>query len=461
VPSLFEPRWYSDEGILATVGQAIVHGRRLYADAWDNQGPVVYAWMAGVVGLTHGVHWGMQLVLALQVAIAALAIAYISARLGGNAAATAAVFALVAALPVVEGDIQNTELIAIPMLACGIALGLAGGRRRLLAGGALVAAAALCRPGFGIDGLCLLWLLWWSDRRGHVGWAVMGAVVATAAVLGWLWSAGSLPAYLEVLAADRRYLVWANSGEPFLGATTALRLAPYGTLLLLGLWLGRRQRSPAALLLGAWLPLSLVTSILSPRGFAHYALEALAPIAILVGLRLRLVQLVPAAAAVAVLLQGLVGLQPAELRALGHPAPELGFSTRIDWENLPAYYRGWFEAVTQGRPWQTSYYEVAASTDRFGEILRPPSDRRPLEVWGELPWLYIASGRDPAERFTSHNSAWRLEPGHEQKSVEEIIAARPAYIVVAEPAPATLRALLGSAYELIAPGGPWPVWRRL
>src|SRR3954466_16282916 len=41
-PSLYEPRWYGDEGIFAAIAENIRHGDSLYSQAWDNKPPLVF-----------------------------------------------------------------------------------------------------------------------------------------------------------------------------------------------------------------------------------------------------------------------------------------------------------------------------------------------------------------------------------------------------------------------------------
>ncbi len=42
LPSLFEPHWYGDEGIYASVAYALEHGRKLYVNVFDNRLPGIY-----------------------------------------------------------------------------------------------------------------------------------------------------------------------------------------------------------------------------------------------------------------------------------------------------------------------------------------------------------------------------------------------------------------------------------
>ena len=116
LPSLWEPRFAHDEGLMAAVATEMLKGQRLYVQVWGNLQPLAYNFMAGVLGLTGAWHPGMQMVLALQVLVSTALVFLIARRLGGHPAPTGLMFGLICALPVVEGDLQGTELMGMPFL---------------------------------------------------------------------------------------------------------------------------------------------------------------------------------------------------------------------------------------------------------------------------------------------------------------------------------------------------------
>jgi len=447
VPSLLEPRWYSDEGILAAVAAGMLQGRRLYAQVWDNQGPFVYGWMAAVLAVTRDFHPAMQLVLTAQVLVAAAALAVAAARMRGRPAGAALTFGLVTSVPVLEGDIQNTELIALPLLCVAAALVLRPGRARALVAGGLVGAAGLCRPSFGIDGLALAWLLLaMPGRRSDLAPFAGGGAAAVAVTVLALAAGGSWAAYQETLRSDSLYLAWANGGGAWQGLFL-LRQAPLLLALGAGIWLGAWRRTPATLLLGAWLPLALLGSVMSARGFNHYALEAVAPLALLVSLQAGAILAIPAAAAAVVVLQYLEYYPAAVLGAFHHPAPTMGRGTAFDWQRLDTYYERVWEGSRASGP--AGLFEDAQLSERLTVVIRPlPAG--PLEVWDQHPWLYVETGRPPAERYVAHNSAWRLIPGHEQESVALVEQSRPAVLVVDDRVPPDLAAWVGAHCNLVS-----------
>jgi len=83
-PSLFEPRWYGDEGIFASVAENVRHGHMLYSGAWDNKPPVQY-WIYGIV--THFLGYSeaaIHLVPFVSAIAAVLAVGWGVARLSGS-----------------------------------------------------------------------------------------------------------------------------------------------------------------------------------------------------------------------------------------------------------------------------------------------------------------------------------------------------------------------------------------
>src|SRR5919199_182311 len=224
LPSLWEPRWAPDEGVLSAVGQGMLHGQRLYADIWDNQAPLVYAWMAAVLAMTQGWHPGMQLVLAAQVLAATAFVYLIAIRIGARPALSAMLFGLVAALPIVEGNLQNSELIGLPLFLGGLWLGLRGGLFAALAAGAALAAAAACQPVYALQALSLAFYLLFAGRPLRLAAIAIAGLAATLALWGVLAATGSWTAYMATSASDRDYLVWANGGPAVAPAALFLRL---------------------------------------------------------------------------------------------------------------------------------------------------------------------------------------------------------------------------------------------
>ncbi|HEY8173900.1 MAG TPA: hypothetical protein VIH21_12510, partial [Dehalococcoidia bacterium] len=114
-PSLFEPRWYGDEGIFAAIAQNMRSGRALYSEAWDNKPPLIFFTYAAVQSLfgtsvlaLHAV--ATAVVIATQCALMAVAALLFGIR---RALVAGAIFALLMGTPVIEANLAMTETFMI------------------------------------------------------------------------------------------------------------------------------------------------------------------------------------------------------------------------------------------------------------------------------------------------------------------------------------------------------------
>lgn len=449
LPSFWEPRWSHDEGVFSAVGRQVLAGTPLYRGVWDLQQPLVYLWSAAVLVLTHGWHPGMQMLLAAQVAAAAAGVYLISARLGGRPFQTSVLFGVVAALPITEGNLQTAEMVGLPLLLAGFWLGAGGGPGRAVAAGALVVLAGLAQPAYLLQGIALAWYVTISGKPLRLLPMAAGAAGAGLGAAALLGLSGIWPAYSGVLGDQRGYLAWANGGAELAPIAVLIRVIPIAVGLFAGLAIGLEQRTPAARLLGPWLPLAVLGAVISPRGFMHYGLEVLAPLCLLLGLWLEWKLILPVAAGLVLAIQMMLFLPRLEMAMLGvWPAPTVSYAT-FGWTRLPGYYRGWYDRALGIADWE-AYAAVfpgdPAAVEREAAALKVEGG---LAVWGDVPWLYTISGRRPPGRYVSHDSAWRLQPGAAQREVAAITSERPEYVVVAGASDRRLDQELRKDYDLL------------
>ena len=457
MPSLWEPRWSADEGVLAATGWEMDKGQLLYVQVWNGAQPLASVWMAAVVALTHGWHPGMQLVLAAQVLSATGCVWAIARRLGGAAAPAALVFGLALALPVTTGDVQGTEMIGLPLLTAAILAGIGGGPARAAAAGALLVAAALAHPAYLLDGLAIPWFAALSGRPLRALPVIAGAAAAALLAAIVMWTAGCWPYYGPLLENGRALLWWANGGDQLAPMTLAVRLVPLGVALFAGLRIGIEQRSPGARLLGAWLPLAAIGAVANPLGSMHQALELLAPLCLLVGLWLRWALVVPAVAGLVIALQFAMFLPRLEMFLLARwPVPTLEAGTAFGWERVPAYEATWWDRALGLTSWDAyagTFPNHPAEQERLAAGM---TVRGRLAVWGDLPWLYVEGDRVQATRFVAHDLAYRRLPDGASQSLAGIRQERPEYLVVAEGSNRDLDALIRARYDRLRfLPGPW------
>lgn len=120
LPSLFEPYWYGDEGIYQVLGMGINQGRLLYKDIWDNKPPFLY--------MLYAVFSSDQFTIRLTFLIIGILSAVVFFLLAKKLFSSAKnqqkivivitlLFILLFGLPIIEGNIANSEnIMLLPIL---------------------------------------------------------------------------------------------------------------------------------------------------------------------------------------------------------------------------------------------------------------------------------------------------------------------------------------------------------
>lgn len=119
LPSFIEPYWYGDEGIYQVIGQGLRHGRLLYKDIWDNKPPLLYLLYA----LFSSDQFTIRLVSALFGIASIIAFYFLSQKLFKKNIAifTTGIYAFLFSLPLLEGNIANSEnFMLFPIILSGL-----------------------------------------------------------------------------------------------------------------------------------------------------------------------------------------------------------------------------------------------------------------------------------------------------------------------------------------------------
>jgi hypothetical protein len=467
LPSLFEPRWYSDEGFFTTVTWATARGLPLYSGVFDNSPPVIF-WLlrlAQALGsLEH--HYVVQLMATVAVITAAVLTFEVCRRSlrPSTSALAAALTGLGLSLPVFDGDLFNVELAALPFFLGALLLAFSRRGALVVASGALLGVAIATRPSFVLDGCALaVPLLAAPERLRRLCLAACGLALTGVLVAAALAGQGSLAPYLSlVLPADHAYLDWSNGGTllPLLVRLGALTAAAVISL--------RLATTPAGRLAAVWLPAALAAASLTPRELTHYSHEAIPPLSFAVALavgrvRRRWLAVVPAALAVIVGAEAVLILPAQETALLNGTAPPPPFLHNFSYQGLPAYYSNWLELVLAREP-------AGAYADRFpgspaadraeAAFLKsqPDSADARLIVLGDRPWLYVETGMLPGSRYIATNSAfWRVPsaPGEMNRALSNACAR----FVVYETGSGDWQPELDSGGYVRLPGAPFPTYR--
>jgi 4-amino-4-deoxy-L-arabinose transferase-like glycosyltransferase len=381
LPAFFVDVFNSDETFLATQAQVIREGGDLYREAADRKPPLVpyiYAASFAITGTT--ALWSVRVAAMLAVVMTALLLAFEARRRAGPRAMWIAGFLTVVALVAFapqDGQAANFEIFMLPTTVAAVVLA----RRGHGAGAGVAAAFATLAKQTGAAVLLPVTYLLWK-RRGRDGVAD--------AVVGFL-----IPILLVAMVfGPRQIAYWTVLGNgSYVGLKTAsgLVIAMF-VLMTLGWaacnlpilwtlprsWKARRELADdgdANTDLWLWLVSSALSVAIGLRFFGHYYLQLVPPLVLLAAIALsrasqRAVQVTIAFALVTGVLFSAAGYF---LKPFG-PEPQ-------------------YQPVAR-------YLATHTDTDDF------------VQVWGNVPEIYWASGTRPATRFIATNSLLaQNEPG--------------------------------------------------
>ncbi|HVD02404.1 MAG TPA: hypothetical protein VNG93_14885 [Candidatus Dormibacteraeota bacterium] len=469
LPTLSEPRWFSDEGIFTAVAQGVASGLPLYARVFDNSPPGIYLLFMGLIDLgavQH--HWVVGAAAAAAVACVSLFIFSLVRRLASTETAVlaAALCGIALSIPTLDGDLVNVELAALPFFTASLLVAFSRRRWAPLASGLLIGLAIVTRPSLAFDGLALLVPLVGIGGAPvrRVGLAAAGCAATLLVVAVGLWDRGSLAAYVGVvMPSDHAYVVWSNGGSLLPLYLRLLALAGAGAI-----WFRLSHTLPGRLL-AVWLPAALAGSTITPRDYMHYAQEAIPVLSVAAALMATWVRPRWWVASAPVALLGVVIVaqfvllvaaretQAVSSRAAQPPAYNFTFT------QLPAYYRNWVLLVSGRESWPSYVSGFPADVQRQKEeiaILRRlsvDSEQPSLLVFGDEPWIYVESGLQPATRYVAINSASARVPTSGVETLSSVTSSCATFVVVTSNLAALAPALHSGGYREVS-GAPWPTF---
>jgi 4-amino-4-deoxy-L-arabinose transferase-like glycosyltransferase len=418
LPSLFDPPWVNDEGTYFAVAQAMAHGSRLYTGIWENKPPAIYLMYWAVNRVLGPSLVTVRVLATLAVLILCLVVYLVARRYVAQTSALAATVltGLLMGTPLLEGTTANAEVFLALLSAVGAYLAIA--RRWPAAAGCILALAVLFKAVAAFDAAALgIWLLF-NERRRLAAYA--GAFISVLAlVLVGCAATGILAGMVrDAFLYDLGYLGHGNGGGvPWLlvvklgvlaGVTVPLRRAPYPYL---------------------WLAYTLAAAFFSGRIFGHYTLQFIPALSIVAAMTLRR----PAAGRTALLALPPVflgaGLACAVagwcLAATGHDSI---LARRLQYYSNFARYA----LHTESRwAYQAQLDDHVDRNIRVANAVRklPPGQ---LLVWGNTPWVYVLSGRQPATPYTSAVRQPEV-PGETNALRASILAESPREVVIVRP----------------------------
>lgn len=451
VPVITAPPWDIDEGLYASVGQALARGELLYRDVWDNKPPAIY-FLYDSLGKFSATYTAPRVLATIFLIVTAGVIFYLARKVltPKKAYVALAFLAVNAIVPIFETHISNAEIFFLLPTSLAILLTTQIewgklGRRIYLVVGALLAVGFLFKAVVAFDALAILTLLFFRrgpNFRRSWGYLILGGAAVLIAPAIYLLAnnlaadfirAAFLNNFGYVQAGSKVVLSFIDISNPGITLTGKV-IALAGGLVLI-----YRHYTPkfsAMTLIYLWLAFSLFGALLSGRPYLHYLIASLGALSIVLpdllghlwpmrqflttSSRHLLRGLTTGAAIVVALVLGfwghvelVVSTPEFSAAARGYYANSLSFLTgRISQDEYFAFYG---PAVTLN--FKLRDYLIANSAKR---------DR--IYIWGNAPWVYYLSGREHASRYLTAYQLGFVEEA--KKTVLLELTVRPPELIV-------------------------------
>jgi 4-amino-4-deoxy-L-arabinose transferase-like glycosyltransferase len=435
-PSLFEPRWYGDEGIFAAVAQNIRHGETLYSGAWDNKPPLIFFTYAAIQSAFGAGIFPLHLVATMSVLFTQIVVMSIGYRLFGARRSLVAglLFALGMGTPLVEGNVAMTETFMILPASLAVLTYLLAERRPAsertpwyAAVGVLISVAAAYKQVAVFDGAAIAMMIWIMHDRPLRALAPMAAGFAVPQVAFALLflAAGAFPAYwYAIVGSLGLYAELGSAQSPF------VRFAAFLPSFLAVAWLVRRRQLGRPVRLSMfpmlWLGFAIAGATSSAFPFPHYLQQAIPALA-LVLVADPLGQEAEDVGKIALAVGGVL------VAAVVFGQFALAYKDRPQLDPVD-YYRT-FVQHQYGTMSDNDYVlhfdgSVFTVRDIAADIKRDAAGTT-LYTWSELPWLYPdADVTNPSRYYTSFLGS--VIPGAKSEILRDLAARPPTYIVISE-----------------------------
>lgn len=447
IPSLYEPYWYGDEGIYQVVGKGITHGRLLYRDIWDNKTPLLYI----LYGLLSSDQFSVRLISLISGIFSVVAFFFLAKNIFSLSYApkkknhllviTTSVFAILFALPLLEGNIANAEnFMILPILLAGIVITSPKALQNIshvMAGGLLLSIAFLFKAVALFDLIAFTTYLFivHYKNRAHIPSHIQHLLP--------LIISFSIPIFVVAV-----FFVFHGAFNDFLKATVMQNVGyvgygntlfiPNGLLLLKSLLLVlgicslfvlRKRFLPATLFISIWLFFSLFNALFSQRPYTHYLLVLLPSFTLFLGSVIPVKDLSKK--------QNSQGVFYPYQKIFSYTAFVLiliivlnnfSFYTKIE-----RYYQNFFAYIFNKRTirdYQAFFDRNTPKDYMLAEFLNThtlPQDN--IFIWGNNAQLYTLTQKLPPGRFTV---AYHMTANQEtlRETARAINTAKPKYIIV-------------------------------
>lgn len=400
IPSLIEPSWYGDEGVYQVIGKALLNGRFLYKEIWDNKPPLLYLYYA----LVNSDLFLIRL-LSLLFGAGAIVVFFFLAKklLKNNFASYVSTFlyAVLFGLPFLEGNIANSEnFMHLPILGSLYLLVSSDEKKRknlyYLCAGFLLSVAFLTKIvavfDFGAFVAIIFFIRIYEKKqivKRFLGLAAeeilfaAGFFLPIILVMLYFFAGGVFADFYKAVFSQN--VGYVGSGNYFLFPMGMLFLKL--GLLIFSLLIFLKYFSffkKSAVIILVWLAFSMFDAFFSNRPYTHYVLTLLPSFMLLVGLvfseKKRVMYALISFVVTAIVLNTFHGYTKIGGYYLNYLSFVFG-NKSID------AYRGFFDSSTPRD------YEIA----RFFKTKAKDSN---IFIWGDSPQIYYLAGKLPPGRYT-------------------------------------------------------------
>ncbi len=423
IPSLAEPHWYGDEGIYQVIGRALLDGRVLYQDIWDNKPPLLYLIYAAVNGNLYFV----KLLSLLSGLCSIFAFYLLSTKLFVSKKAryiSVGIYAFLFGTPLLEGNIANAEnFMLLPVIfAAYYAFCFVESQKKvhMAISGLLLAVALLTKVVaiFDVAAFLVFLITVSSFQKNRIDVRPYSIFLLCAFSLTFLagivfFFLGALTDFISAVFIQNISYVGEENAFVFPMGILIIKTILLGFVTLL-LFLRRSKFSKATIFIYMWVIFGLYSAFFSDRPYTHYLLVLLPAFSLLFGhiLENRKGKIISMVMIIAISFIGY-------------------FHFQIYKKTIP-YYKNYLEFMTGGKSIIQYEYFFDANTPRdynvANFIAMNVSPEESVFLWSDSPQIYALSNKLPIGKYIV---AYHIKfyKNADIVTKEEIETAKPKYII--------------------------------
>lgn len=402
LPSLFEPYWYGDEGVYLTLGQAIRKGLVLYNQIHDNKPPTLY-YLAAFAQTV----FGFRLLLALWMIPTIYFFHRLSQKFLSSSLARLAtfLFLIITSIPLLEGNIANSEIFMLLPTIIGILLVFQSiSFSSIICSGLLLGFAFTLKVPVAVEFAFLFFWIFLISCRFDLRSVKWKSLIIKLSVFSFAFALPILlyAFYFYFRGAFNNFLFAAilqNFGylSSWATGTQSASVASGGLLgrgvLLAVFWLliyflaAKKIISHSITFISFWFSATLFAALLSARPYPHYLIQVLPPLVIIISLIFE------------------KHLKYIRYSLIVFPLFLAFVFFHYHFYTYPvfSYYRNFYSHLNSLNSLEYRNFfgsEVNNTYAISAYIKANTSSSESIFVWGDNPFIYVLSDRLPVGRFT-------------------------------------------------------------